>query len=160
MKHKETIAVIGAACEEGKKVIGFLINTGHRLLLMDEATEQLQSLQQALSPMYPQAEIDIIPCSREACWEADLIIIVKTQPTLEATITKIKEVATNKIVACITSGNLQPYALLQKDLPHSRIVAVQLNAKNKEPQFTGSHHASVDTVAALFTSAEQNAPLI
>ncbi|HWJ30318.1 MAG TPA: 2-dehydropantoate 2-reductase N-terminal domain-containing protein [Flavisolibacter sp.] len=152
MKHKETIAVIGAVSEEGQKVLGFLLQSGQRLLLMDEAADQLLLLHQSLSALHPEAEIDIQPCCREASWEADLIILAKPQPTPEAAIQKMKEVANNKIIVCFNNNDMDLLELLQKELPYSRVISMNMDKESKQSEFAGSHQASVETVAGLFTN--------
>jgi 8-hydroxy-5-deazaflavin:NADPH oxidoreductase len=156
MLHKETIAVIGATGEEGRKAIGYLLRDDYRLLLVDESADRLAQLQQELLLLHPAAAIDTLPCCREASWEADIIILAKAQKTLTDTVRKIREVAANKIIISIEGIPELHYDQLQGALPHSQVVEVQWkNAQaNPEvsvtPQLKGNHPAAVKTAAELF----------
>lgn len=150
---KQTIAVIGAASAEGRTVLVHLLPTGHRLLLMDEAAEKLPGLQQQLQQQQPRCETDTEPCCREACWEADVIILANAQPTLASTLQKIKDVATTKIVVCMGDNDAQ----MQQHLPHSKIVFLQLPAGAVTPPvISGGNKPAVEAVCNLFKTADCN----
>ncbi len=160
MPAKQTIAVIGAASAEGRAVLAHLLGAGHRLLLMDEAAEKLPRLQQQLQQQQPRCDTDTEPCCREACWEADVIILANAQPMLAGTLQKIKDVATTKIVVCLWQNDPlveQVEAEMQQHLPHSKIVFLQLPAGGTiPPVISGVNKLAVETVCNLFETANSN----
>jgi len=147
MQQKETVAVIGAASEEGRSIVSKLAHASCRLLLMDEDAEGLAALRQSLTNT--RAEIDNVPCCREASWEADLILIAKEQISIEDTAKKMAQVATTKTVIYLTKDNDDAFERLQQLLPHSRLVKAQHN--NDELILSQSDAAA--GVAELFRSA-------
>jgi ketopantoate reductase len=157
MPAKQTIAVIGAASAEGREVLAHLLPTGHRLLLMDEAAEKLPGLQQQLHRVQPRCETDIQPCCREACWEADVVVLAKAHPTLANTLQKIKEVATTKIVVCLGQNKEETTSEIAQHLPYSKIVFMQLTAGVVTPPvISGGNKSAVEAVRNLFKIANNN----
>ena len=157
MPAKQTIAVIGAASAEGRVVLALLLPTGHRLLLMDKAAEKLPGLQQQLQQQQPRCETDTEQCCREACWEADVIVLAKAQPTLVDTLQKIKDVATTKIVVCLGQNKEERTSEVAQHLPHSKIVFLQLPAgAATEPEISGGNKSAVEAVHNLFKTANNN----
>ena len=157
MPVKQTIAVIGAASAEGRSVLAYLLPTGHRLLLMDEAAEKLPGLQQQLQHQQPRCETDTEPCCREACWEADVIVLAKAQPKLADTLQKIKDVATTKIVVCLGQNKEERTSEVAQHLPHSKIVFLQLpGGAAKLPEISGGNKSAVEVVRNLFKTANNN----
>ena len=134
-----------------------LLQTGHRLLLMDEAAEKLSGLQQQLQHQQPRCETDTEPCCREACWEADVIVLAKAQPTLAGTLQKIKDVATTKIVVCLVQNEEVTTSEVTQHLPHSKIVFLQLPAGAvTRPVISGENKPAVETVCNLFETINSN----
>lgn len=156
MPAKQTIAVIGAASAEGRAVLVHLLPSEHRLLLMDEAAEKLPGLQQQLQQQR-RCETETEPCCREACWEADVIVLAKAHPTLAGTLQKIKDVATTKIVVCLWQNNPLEEEEMKQHLPHSKIVFLQLPAgATTQPMISGENKSAVETVRNLFKTANSN----
>ena len=138
-------------------MLAHLLPTGHRLLLMDEAAEKLPGLKQQLQQQQPRCETDTEPCCREACWEADVIILAKAQPTLAGTLQKIKDVATTKIVVCLWQNDPLVEAEMQQQLPHSKIVFLQLPAGTvTQPVISGGNKTAVEAVRNLFKTANSD----
>lgn len=159
MKAKETIAVIGAASEEGRLVIGYLMHRPYRLLLTDESSENLAALRRGLSAFNTAAEIDLLPCCGEAAWEADMILVAHAGSSLEETARKMKEVATTKTVIIVEDGNPEVFKRLQDLLPHSKLVLVQLSkngpgAATPSPvRVSGDDPQATESASRLFETA-------
>ena len=157
MPAKQTIAVIGAASTEGMAVLTCLLPTGHRLLLMDEAAEKLTALQQQLKQQQPRCETSTEPCCREACWEADVIVLAKVQPRLAQTLQKIKDVATTKIVVCLGQNEEERTLEVAQHLPHSKIVFLQLpEGAAKLPEIFSENKSALQTIRNLFKPIHSN----
>lgn len=147
MQQKETVAVIGAASEEGRRMVNGLAHAPCRLLLMDEDAEGLAALKQSLTNT--KAEIDSLPCCREASWEADIILIAKEQISIEDTARKMAQVATTKTVIYLAQKNDDSFERLQPLLPHSRLV----KARYSNDELVLSQSDAATGVAELFRSA-------
>jgi predicted dinucleotide-binding enzyme len=126
MAVKKTIAIAGATGGKGIAIAYQLAETDSRLLLISRDEMRLTEILMDIKIKFPNAEAEIIGCEKEACWEADIIILVVSYYSQKEIIEKIKEVATQKIVVSIpddyTSFTLDSTAKLQTLLPYSRVV--------------------------------------
>ncbi|MEI6949391.1 NADP oxidoreductase [Paraflavisolibacter sp. H34] len=126
MQTKQTIALIGATAGKCPELAKNLAKGHYRLLLMDKDPEQLGRLLQAIKEAAQQADLEVIDCPREACWEAD--IIISTVPCCEEKqlAENIKQVATGKIIISLAATGGQEAAAaasaLQQLLPYSKVV--------------------------------------
>ncbi len=155
MPAKQTIAVIGAASTEARDLLAWLLPTGHRLLLMDEAAEKLSDLKQQLQHMEPQSETDIQPCCREACWEADYIVLTKSQYTRVETLQKIKDVASTKIVVCLGQIEEESKSKVAQHLPLSKIVYLHMpEGSSKMPVISGGNKIAVEAIQNVFLNSQ------
>ncbi len=123
MAQKETIALIGATSETGQLLVSRLLSLPCLLLLMDGSAERLHALYHALTEGPDEGRVDLLSCSREASWEADIIIIAENENRLEAIAARIKEVATGKLVIFITTDE-RAESSLQQWLPYTQVVTV------------------------------------
>jgi len=133
MPHKETIALIGATTETGQLVVSRLLCLPSLLLLMDGSAERLHSIYHALTEGPEQHRVDLLSCSREASWEADIIIIAENEDRLEAIAARIKEVATGKLVIFITADE-RIESSLQQWLPYTQVVTVLVRKEAEDRQ--------------------------
>lgn len=134
MALKQSIAIIGATESVGSSIAKALSRGNFRLILMGKDEEALQALQSNLVESGAKAEIESNSCAREACWEADVIIIATSNEFEQEVIDRIKEVAIGKVVVSITSPVTRTYKAyagssdtsaaeeLQKLLPYSKVV--------------------------------------
>lgn len=121
MVMKKTIAIIGATEPTGKAATMQLAShPGVRFLLLSPDTTALASLTQTLHENFPGAEIEPMTCTREASWEADIILLTVPEAEEEMVAQLIKEVVTGKIVIHINETGT-PSEILQQALPHSII---------------------------------------
>jgi predicted dinucleotide-binding enzyme len=132
MAQRKTIAIVGATEGRGPVIAKNLAKGNYRLLLMSEEAERLSSLQKELVGFH--AEIEPINCAKEACWEADIIIVATPYENEKGIAEKIKEVATGKIVISVSNPLDQAYEKLfpsptnsaaeelQRLLPYSKVV--------------------------------------
>lgn len=121
MVMKKTIAIIGATAPTGKAATMQLAShPGVRFLLLSQDPTALASLTQTLHTAFPGAEIEPMTCTRDASWEADIILLTIPEAEEEMVAQLIKEVVTGKIVIHINETG-RPSDILQKALPHSII---------------------------------------
>ena len=103
MAVKKTIAIIGATGEMGSVLAKALINSNYRLLLMSRDKSKVGKLSAYLKRKTPTAEIAVIECEKEACWEADIILLAVPYKVEREVAEKIREVATQKVVIDVSN---------------------------------------------------------
>lgn len=87
MQYNNTIAILGAGSALGQFIAQKIVGT-YRLLLMDNSELQLNQLKELLVSHQPNADIELIVCSKDASWEGDIIIIAADNQTEQAGIAK------------------------------------------------------------------------
>lgn len=125
--YNNTVAVIGVNSKAGT-MIAKSICKQYRLLLMDNDQLQTATLFHEIQEINQQLHTaEILTCSKEASWEADVIIITVPLAEQEYVAQKIAEVSTCKTVLQIKNGEGQN-APIQLLLPHSKVVSVSIVA--------------------------------
>jgi 8-hydroxy-5-deazaflavin:NADPH oxidoreductase len=138
---KKTIALLGAKGRLGAGIAPALVRAGYRVLLADDGekdptpvVEKLSSLVAKLRGKSPKLDIGIVSSSREASWEADVVLFAVPYETQAEVALEIREVVTGKVVVSTTNpinntcdGLLTPSAAssaeeLAQLLPHSKVV--------------------------------------
>ena len=163
MAATKTIAIVGATGKSGTAIAKKLAAVGERVLLISTAKNKLDILGQNIKTTWPQAIFEIIDCAREACWEADLVILA-IPPTAEKEVAlKIKEVATQKIVVRMlpvqstTSFAANYINELHQLLPNSKIVTAFINpAALHATAIAGSDEEAVQTIINIAVKAGFN----
>ncbi|MES2647187.1 MAG: NADP oxidoreductase [Bacteroidota bacterium] len=98
MYTKQTIAIIGASSRKASVILNNIAGGNYRLLFVSGKNDQLQDLIEKIQAQNSSADIEIVDCSFNACWEADIIIAAVTAGEEKAFADKIKQVANRKIV--------------------------------------------------------------
>lgn len=133
MKTKLTIAIIGASGKMGSAISKSISGGNYRLLLLADKDGKVQNLINHIQRINPSADVEAVNCSKEASWEADIIISAVPYSAEKEVAEKIKDVANQKIVISITNPLNRNYdgletaytsaaEELQKLLPNSKIV--------------------------------------
>jgi len=132
MAQRKTIAIVGATENRGLTISRNLSKGNYHLLLMSEDAEKLQALKNEL--VDSRAEIEVIGCAKDACWEADIIIVATPYEKEKEVAERIRDVATGKIVISVSnpldrtyeklfpSPNNSAAEELQRLLPYSKVV--------------------------------------
>lgn len=157
MALNENVAIIGATGSLGVLVATRLSKAGYPLLLMDKERENLLQLQQHINQIGRSSDITILQCSREASWEAGIILITKEKVAATEIAGKIQEVANSKVVLYLTTNEAIDYGTVQVLLPYSKIVTVKLDRKGfsetVDAVVTGSHDVALQTAGSLMDAA-------
>src|SRR5688572_29632483 len=103
MQTKKTIAIIGAAGSMGSAISKSLSKGNYRLLLCSPDYAKVQALSQEITQTNPGADVDALDCSVIAGWEADIIILAVPYDAEKEIVSKIKDVANQKIVISIAN---------------------------------------------------------
>jgi 8-hydroxy-5-deazaflavin:NADPH oxidoreductase len=181
--RKQTIAIIGAAGQMGSGIARNLAEAGHRILLAGPKRDPLDTLLASIKARTPIADVEILDCSQEASWEADVIIPAVPHAVLGDVAAKIKDVVTGKIVISIANPLNATYDGLVTDpttsgaeelavlLPHSKVVKAfntvfaadfaspTLDGRTVDCFIAGDDDQAIATVSQLVMDAGFN-PLI
>src|SRR5690348_4476563 len=99
MKVKETIAFIGEVDEQVDGVITKLVKAGHPLVLINKPASPSVQMQKK----FPTADVEMIDCEKDACWEADIILLANMASPGKILLEKIRTVATQKILISVAA---------------------------------------------------------
>jgi predicted dinucleotide-binding enzyme len=162
MAVKKTIAIVGANGKAGTDLAYKLARNNYSLLLIS-TNNNLTRLAEEIKKTTPDAEVEAIDCVKEACWEADIIIVSVPYHSQKEVAGKIKEVATQKIVVHFLNAENNPSIAtadlerLQLLLPWSKIVTIVTNtATSSETAITGADEEAVQTVVGIAIKAGFN----
>ena len=134
MNTKQTIAIIGATGSMGSAISKSLAKGTYRLLLCANQSDKARALAQEIKKDNPAADVESLDCTVNASWEADIIISAVPYHAEKDVVSKIKEVANQKIVISIANPLNETYdglvtapdtsaaEELQKLLPHAKVV--------------------------------------
>jgi len=149
MPVKKTIAIVGATEKEGKLLAEKLATSKQHLLLVSDDLEMLSSFKASLTEKIPNADIDSIECVKDGCWEADVILLAVPEKEEKTMGRLMKEVATQKIVATVLQGACE-HAELQKLLPYSRLVNIQIDYDSDQIKVSGTHADANKEISNIF----------
>ena len=134
MNTKQTIAIIGATGSMGSAISTSRAKGNSRLLLCANQSDKARALAQEIKKDNPAADVESLDCTVNASWEADIIISAVPYHAEKDVVSKIKEVANQKIVISIANPLNETYdglvtapdtsaaEELQKLLPHAKVV--------------------------------------
>jgi hypothetical protein len=148
MAVTKTIALIGEI--QGKERFLNPLAKNHRLLWVTNEDDSYIHSQSAVSE-FSEAEVEIIACAKEGCWEAD-IIVLEVQEIERELIQRIREVATQKIVVVLGKNGdsvadlVNQLLMVQVGLPYSKIVEVY---PGPEMVVAGKDLIAVETVEEI-----------
>jgi hypothetical protein len=177
---KKTIAVIGATGNMGSGISRNLAKAGYRILLAGNNKLKLNDLLTKIKDFTPDADVEILDCSKEASWEADIIIPAVSYEVQSEVAAKIKDVVTGKIVislsnplnttydGLVTDPTTSAAEELAKLLPYSKIVKAfntvfaadfntpQIDGKTADVFVAGDDEEAVAAVTELVKDAGFN----
>ncbi len=183
MNTKQAIAIIGATGNMGAAIARSLAKGNYRLLLKANDKHALDTLSDDIKKDHPSADLEVITCSAEASWEADIIILAVPFHAEKEIAEKIREVANQKIVISIanplnqtfnglvTSPSTSAAEELQKLLPNAKVVKAfnttfaadfatpVIDGKKADAFIAGNDEDAMQTVKELVSTAGFN-PII
>jgi predicted dinucleotide-binding enzyme len=115
----KTIALIGATEKMGSQMARRLAGQDNSLLLFSHEPVLLAQLISEIKNEHPNAIVESAGCEFEASWEADIIIAAVPLQDVHEVAEKIREVATQKIVAAVSDESVSE---LKKLLPYSQVI--------------------------------------
>lgn len=177
---KQTIAIVGAGSAIGSNIARSICAGNYRLLLISDDISAVRPLAKGLLQSDATADIGVMNCQFDACWEADIIIMAVPYSAYEKVAAMIKKVAAQKIVIGTANpanqdldeleASSQPNVAeeLQQSLPNSKIVeafntvasaAFDLpddDRKQVDVSITGDNDEALKTVSELVRTAGFN----
>jgi predicted dinucleotide-binding enzyme len=153
MAAKITIAIIASAKEKAKTIACKIAGENYFLLIISN-DEKFNTLREEIQFLYSGAKVEIIQCTRDACWEADVIILDIPHLMQEEMVEMIKEVSVQKIVVNMSEEIYGNSDQLQKLLKHSKVVNVIGSSGSSKKIITGNDSESVKFVCFLFNKTE------
>ncbi|NCT95049.1 MAG: NAD(P)-binding domain-containing protein [Chitinophagaceae bacterium] len=183
MNTKQTIAVIGASGNMGTAISVGIAKGNYKILLIDPAKDKLNNTLQEIHKYHPLADAEIVDCSVNAGWEADMVILAVPYQAEKAIADKIRAVVNQKIVISIANPLNDTYSgfetapdtsaalELQKLLPNAKVVKAfnttfaadfytpVIDGKQVDSFIAGNDEEAVQTVQELITTVGFN-PII
>jgi 8-hydroxy-5-deazaflavin:NADPH oxidoreductase len=180
MNTKQTIAIIGASGSMGSAISKSLSKGNYRLLLSSNDRANVDSLIKDINNSNSSADIEAIDFSKDATWQADIIISAVPFQAEKEVATMIKEVANQKIVISIanplndaydglvTAPDTSAAEELQKLLPNAKVVKAfnttfaadfttpVIDGKQVDSFLAGNDDEAVETVSELVRTAGFN----
>jgi len=152
MAVKKTIAIVGATEKEGIRIANQFACMPYRFLFISNKIIELEEITNNILEKNPHAEIEIIECVKDGCWEADIIILAVPAEQNQKVAGLIKEVATQKIVVEI-SDKEKDVNELRTILPYSKLVRVSGNFQLKEMVIDGEDNTVNEEIKKIFKQA-------
>lgn len=143
---KKTIAVIGSSNHSDSSIVSRMAALGYPLLLADQKWE---SVKQCILQQHPLASVEVLDCSRECAWQADMILLYHSEEYVTL-LEHIKNVVTGKIIVNVVE-DLQNKEV-QHLLAYSKVVNTLADFTPEVVSYTvrGENHSAVEQVLLLF----------
>jgi len=136
MKVKETIAFIGKADETSTGLIERLAARQYPVILVDSGNSGFGEVSLGIQDHDPTADVAVVECAREGCWEADVIILTGGFIPDPETLDRVRTVATQKTVISLSGdetdagGPSGKTKKLKRLLPYSSVTQIVLDGNS------------------------------
>src|SRR3546814_11995578 len=97
MKTKSTIAIIGSTGNMGSAIAKSQAKGRNRLLLFGRDKAKIDTLHNDIHALNSDADVEAMGCSKDASWEADIVILAVPYAAEAAVAEEIKPYVTQKI---------------------------------------------------------------
>jgi NAD(P)-dependent dehydrogenase (short-subunit alcohol dehydrogenase family) len=146
----QTAAVIGAATPLGSRTALLLALAGCHVLLSDHDQAGSAGTLEEILRIAPGADVELLPCERTSCWEADIIVIASGITSRSRILDRIRDVATGKIVLAVGSAAESGPALHAR-MPHARLVRMT----GTKPVLGSDDAEARETIARLLDAGDR-----
>ncbi len=150
------------------------------MLLCANDRSKVEAVAGDIKSSLPAAAVEVVDCSKEASWEADIIVVAVPFAAEQEVAAKIKEVANQKIVISIanplndtydglvTAPDTSAAEELQKLLPNAKVVkafnttfaadfaTTVIDGKQADAFIAGNDEEALQTVSELVSTAGFN----
>jgi hypothetical protein len=140
MPARDTAAIIASDADKALEVVNVVWLQDHRVLLVAKYPGQMAQASQAIQGEYPDADVEVMDCMKEGCWEADLILL-NIEDEEEGTVADlIRDVAIQKPVVRLIAdtGAPQMAIRLQQLMVHAKVVVASKDPVTRKIRLTGN----------------------
>lgn len=164
MKVKETIAFIGEADDVCSQLIQRLAAENYPLVLVAKENNHFGEASRQILSRIPEADIEVIGCEKEGCWEADIILLNQLRDLDSGLPEKIMEVANQKILVYFSNAHDRPVPFqklqtFRQLLPNTEWVRAVFDPVSSEIQVTGEEETAA-VVEDIFKQAGYTTSLL
>lgn len=156
MAVKDTIAFIGVE-NKTRWLLEKLAAQNFPIILVAGEEVEKNHFSESFQKEILDAEIEVLDCPKNGCWEADIIAFVGSENFEMNLLLKIEEFATQKIIMFISKLNEEKATFsvvqlqeIQETLPNSKIVPVLINPEAQKVFVSGEDPAAVEKVNFIF----------
>ena len=153
MGAKKTIAIVTDKETVATHFARMLCSKQFRILFVTKNGGRFKKAVAEISEKDQDAEVEIVDCAREGCWEADLIMLEAGDSEESAIADAIKDVAIQKVVISIKEMDNNVKEVpdeLEKLLPHSKVVMAQIKRNSPEILLSGLDADAIEKVSGIF----------
>jgi predicted dinucleotide-binding enzyme len=146
--YNNSVAIFGANSNMGAQ-FAMTIAKAYRLLLIDSDEMQTSLLAAKIKHItqLPGA-VEVLSCSKDASWEANIIVLASPTVTHALIAKKIAEVTTCKSILQISNANGKLVSI-QNILPHSHVIKVTIN--DSIAMFEGKNWEAIQSALQLLS---------
>lgn len=154
MAIAETIAVVGLTTG---KLTGFgekLANIDLHILIIPGNHDEMLRIRDDIRDSKTKAEIEVLDCAKEGCWEADIIAFINPHDFDDKLISRIREVAVQKVIMAVFEGvstdiATERYEALESTLPHSKVTRLLVFPEEEKVAISGKDKEALQKVTKL-----------
>lgn len=158
MKIRETIAFIGETDQYSERLISRLAGEKHPLVLVSKPDESAGFIANRIAQDYPLADVEVVNCEREGCWESDVILLSASKQPERQLIEKMKIVAAQKILLRLLPNEdvrawEQESVLFEKELPYTKLVWASPDKEGDKIHLKGNDLEGIRQITTILTRA-------
>lgn len=126
MSAKITISILGRPSKAAYELLQKLAKNNYRLLFIENENDSTKNIVASLENDITDADIELVHCSVEGCWEADVIFLLSVTDDFKTLARQIKNVSTGKLVVLFNEGlaDAEINLMLTQSLPFCKIVSI------------------------------------
>jgi hypothetical protein len=127
----KSIAIFGATDKFASVLAESVVSNNNRLLLFSDENQKIADLRNQILLKIPSADIELVFCSAEVSWQADMIIFALSQDQQQMIAGGIEDFVTQKtLIAYVDSDqdaiNGTPTGDLQDLLPNAHVISLHM----------------------------------
>jgi predicted dinucleotide-binding enzyme len=127
----KSIAIFGATDKYASALAESVVSDNIRLLLFSDENQEISDLRNQILSKSPSADIELVFCSAEASWQADIIILALSQDQQKMIAAGIQDFVTQKIlIAYVDSAqealNKTKSGGLKDLLPNAHVISIHM----------------------------------
>jgi hypothetical protein len=127
----KSIAIFGATDKFASLLAESVVSNNNRLLLFSDENQEISDLRNQILSKIPSADIELVFCSAEASWQADIIILALSQDQQKIIARGIGDFVTLKTLITYVDSDQQALngtlsGGLQELLPNAHVISLHI----------------------------------